>query len=149
MTTPYERAGGEGAIRRALAALYDSLFEDPIVGFLFVGKDKEHIVQEQLALTCAFLGGPQRYTGKPLPEAHATLPLLAGHFDRRHHLLAQVLEAQRFPDDVRRAWLAIDDNLRASVLGAGQEARERTREPEAFSPGLSPGLKPGPKEPAK
>ncbi len=129
MKTLYEALGGEERVRAVLQSLYDRLFDDPIVGFLFEGKDKQHIVDEQTAFTCRFLGGPHRYTGKPLPEAHAQLPLLAGHFDRRHFLLKQVLDEQRVPDDVMREWLRIDESLRSSVLAAGEEAREKTREP--------------------
>ena len=125
--TPYELLGEE-KIRVLLQALYDQLFVDPIVGFLFQGKDKAHLVEQQLLFTCRFLGGPQRYTGKPLPEAHASLPLLPGHFDRRHHVLRTLLEQHEVPDDVKRAWLDIDESLRPSVLAAGEEARDRTRE---------------------
>jgi hemoglobin len=127
MTSLYEAIGGEEKVRAVLRSLYDRLFVDPMVGFLFDGKDKEHIVEQQLAFTCRFLGGPQRYTGKPLPEAHAALPLLPGHFDRRHHLLATVLDQEGVPEEVRRAWLHIDESLRSSVLAAGGEAREKTR----------------------
>jgi hemoglobin len=127
MTSLYEAMGGEEKVRAVLRSLYERLFADPMVGFLFEGKDKEHIVEQQLAFTCRFLGGPQRYTGKPLPEAHAALPLLPGHFDRRHHLLAMVLDQQGVPEEVRRAWLHIDESLRPSVLAAGDEAREKTR----------------------
>jgi truncated hemoglobin YjbI len=98
------------------------------VGFLFEGKDKAHIIDQQLPLTCRFLGGPQRYTGKPLPEAHAALPLLPGHFDRRHHLLKLALQKHAVPAAVQQAWLSIDESLRSSVLAAGATARERTRE---------------------
>jgi len=125
--TPYELLGEE-KIRVLLQALYDQLFVDPMVGFLFEGKDKAHIVAQQVVFTCRFLGGPQRYTGKPLPEAHASLPLLPGHFDRRHHVLRTLLEQHGVPDDVKRAWLDIDESLRPSVLAAGEEARDRTRE---------------------
>ena len=124
----YENAGGEGPITAVIAALYDRLFEDPIVGFLFAGKDKKHIVEEQVLLTCSFLGGPQRYHGKPLPEAHAKLPLLPGHFDRRHRLLEETLRAHSIPASVCEAWLAIDEGLRSSVLAAGEDARRRTHE---------------------
>ncbi|HEV3192297.1 MAG TPA: group 1 truncated hemoglobin [Polyangiaceae bacterium] len=127
MTSLYEVAGGEDKIRAVLTSLYDQLFADPMVGFLFQGKNKAHIVAQQVAFTCSFLGGPQRYEGKSLPEAHASLPLLPGHFDRRHHLLAQVLERQDVPETVRLAWLRIDQSLRTSVLSTGVQARERTR----------------------
>ena len=80
-----------------------------------------------MLFTCAFLGGPQRYEGKPLPQAHATLPLLPGHFDRRHFLLRQVLRDHGVPEAVSALWLNIDEGLRSSVISAGAEARARTR----------------------
>ena len=129
MKTLYEAIGGEGKVRAILESLYDKLFVDPIVGFLFEGKDKAHIVEVQLAFTCRFLGGPQKYAGKPLPEVHAALPLLPGHFDRRHRLLQQTLDEQDVPTDVKRVWLQIDENLRPSVLAAGEGAREKARSP--------------------
>jgi hemoglobin len=128
MTSLYEAVGGEGAVRSVLSSLYDRLFVDPMVGFLFESKDRAHIVEQQLAFTCRFLGGPQRYDGKALPAAHAALPLLPGHFDRRHHLLEIVLDEHGVPDEVKRAWLRIDESLRSSVLSAGQDARDRTRD---------------------
>jgi hemoglobin len=129
MTTLYEAIGGEERVRAVLQALYDRLFVDPMVAFLFAGKDKQHLVEQQLAFTCGFLGGPQRYVGKPLPEAHASLPLLPGHFDRRHRLLEIVLQEQGVPEEVRRAWLRIDEGLRSSVLASGEQARDKTRDP--------------------
>jgi hemoglobin len=125
----YETIGGEGPVRAVLDALYGKLFDDPIVGFLFEGKDKAQIVDAQVALTCAFLGGPHRYEGRPLPEAHSKLPLLAGHFDRRHWLLAQTLRSQGVPESAAAEWLRIDEGLRSSVLAAGEDARAKTMSP--------------------
>jgi hemoglobin len=127
MKTAYEAIGGESRVRAVLRSLYDKLFDDPMVGFLFEGKDKHRIVEQQVVFTCSFLGGAHRYAGKPLPEAHAALPLLPGHFNRRHQLLKQVLSEQQVPDDVKREWLRIDESLRPSVLAAGAEARTKTR----------------------
>ncbi len=129
MKSLYDAIGGEERVRAVIQALYDKLFDDPIVGFLFAGKDKAHLVEQQLAFTCHFLGGPHAYRGKPLPEAHAALPLLPGHFDRRHFLLKQTLDAKRVPEEVKEAWLRIDENLRGSVLASAAEARDKTRLP--------------------
>jgi hemoglobin len=126
--SPYEAMGGEARVRAVLSALYDRLFDDPMVGFLFEGKDKAHIVEQQVAFTCRFLGGPQTYDGMPLPKAHAKLPLLPGHFNRRHWLLAQVLDEHAVPADAKRAWLQIDEALKPSVLASAEEARARTRQ---------------------
>jgi hemoglobin len=126
--TLYEAMGGEPRVRAVLRSLYDKLFVDPMVGFLFDGKDKEHIIEQQVAFTCRFLGGPHVYTGRSLPLTHAALPLLPGHFDRRHRLLEQVLAEQNVPAEVSRAWLQIDESLRSSVLAAAEAARAKTRE---------------------
>jgi hemoglobin len=130
MKTLYDELGGEDRVRAIVASLYDKLFDDAMVGFLFAGKDKERIVAQQVVFTCRFLGGPQKYEGKPLPEAHANLPLLPGHFDRRHRLLEQPLDEHGVPPAVRVAWLGIDENLRPSVLASGEAARQRSRAPE-------------------
>jgi hemoglobin len=126
--TLYEAIGGEPKVRAVLRSLYDKLFDDPMVGFLFSGKDKERIVEQQVAFTCGFLGGPQKYTGKSLPEAHAALPLQAGHFDRRHRVLEQVLAEEHVPSEVSRVWLRIDESLRTSVIAAAEDARAKTRQ---------------------
>ncbi len=126
--TPYEAIGGETKVRAILERLYDALFEDPMVGFLFEGKDKAHIVEQQVAFTCAFLGGPQEYEGRALPEAHSRLPLLPGHFDRRHWLLRQALDEQGVAEEAKSAWLRIDQGLRGSVLASGADARAETRQ---------------------
>jgi len=126
----YDDIGGEEGLRRVLRALYDKLFDDVMVGFLFAGKDKAELIEHQLWFTARFLGGPSRYTGKSIPDAHARLPLLAGHFDRRHVLLKQTLEEQNVPEAVRAEWLRVDQQLKYAVLASGAQARERARLPE-------------------
>ena len=125
----YDDMGGEPALRVVLRDLYDRLFVDPMVGFLFEGKDKEKLIEHQLRFTARFLGGPSAYEGKSMPDAHAHLPLLAGHFDRRHHLLRQVLAAHAVPENVANEWLRVDQSLRTAVLKSGEEARARARRP--------------------
>jgi truncated hemoglobin YjbI len=125
----YDDIGGEPAIRAVLRTLYDRLFADLLVGFLFAGKDKETLIEHQLWFTARFLGGPSRYEGRPLPEAHAALPLLPGHFDRRHHLLAEALAEHRAPAHVADEWLRVDASLRTAVLRSGEDARDRARRP--------------------
>ncbi len=125
----YDELGGEEPLRAILRRLYDRLFDDVMVGFLFAGKDKAALVEHQLWFTARFLGGPSRYEGKSIPDAHARLPLLPGHFDRRHHLLAQTLAECKVPERVAAEWLRVDALLKPAVLKSGEEARERARKP--------------------
>lgn len=124
----WDDAGGEAGVRRVLRRLYEKMLADTMVGFLFGGKDIDTIVEHQVWFTARFLGGPNdRYQGRPMPEAHASLPLLAGHFDRRHHLLRETLEELTVPAHVTREWLQIDQGLRTAVLKTGADARARAR----------------------
>jgi truncated hemoglobin YjbI len=100
-----------------------------MVGFLFAGRDKAQLVEHQVWFTARFLGGPSRYTGRSLPDAHAALPLLPGHVDRRHHLLAQTLAECNVPAHVAAEWLRVDASLKTAVLKSGEEAREKARQP--------------------
>jgi truncated hemoglobin YjbI len=125
----YDDLGGEPALRAVLRTLYDRLFDDVMVGFLFAGKDKEQLIEHQLWFTARFLGGPSRYEGRSIPDAHAALPLLPGHFERRHHLLRQALAEHHVPAAVAEEWLRVDASLKTAVLRTGEEARERTRRP--------------------
>src|SRR5580704_10543561 len=103
----YDDMGGEAGVRPVLTTLCDRVLDDRMVGFLFAGKDKEKLITHQLWFTARFLGGPSRYEGKSIPDAHAALPLLPGHFDRRHHLLKQVLAEHRVPAAVAEEWLRV------------------------------------------
>jgi truncated hemoglobin YjbI len=123
----YDDMGGEPALRAVLQSLYDRLFDDTMVGFLFSGKDKAQLVEHQVRFTARFLGGPSAYEGKTIPDAHAALPILPGHFDRRHTLLEQVLAEHRVPEHVAKEWLRVDASLRTAVMKSGEEARQRAR----------------------
>lgn len=117
----------EDEVRRCLRALYTKMLHDRMVGFFFEGRPLEPIVEGQLALVRAILGGSGVYAGVPLPEAHRALPLLPGHFDRRHTLLAEVLAAEGIHEKVKAAWLEADAAWRKAILAAGTEARDRVR----------------------
>jgi len=123
----YDDLGGEEALRRVLRTLYDRLFDDLMVGFLFAGKDKDKLIEHQLWFTAKFLGGPSRYEGRSIPDAHAAIPILPGHFDRRHQILKEVLEEHHVPAAVRDEWLRVDQSLRYAVIKSGEAARDKAR----------------------
>ncbi len=125
----FDDIGGEPGVRAVLRTLYDRLFDDVMIGFMFAGKDKELLIERQVWFTARFLGGPSRYDGKSIPDAHAALPLFTAHFERRHHLLKQALVAHSVPTHVAEEWLRIDRSLKSAVLKSGEDARAKAREP--------------------
>ena len=128
LVSPFEAIGGEPKIREILQDLYTRLFDDAMVGFLFAGHDKAHLVDMQTLFTRRMLGDRTAvYSGKPVPEAHASLPILAGHFDRRHRLLREVLADHGVAPFPRDFWLRIDQGLRDAILKLGAARVEELR----------------------
>ncbi|MFB6352412.1 MAG: truncated hemoglobin [Bradymonadaceae bacterium] len=123
--TLIEEVGGEARLTEIVADFYDRVFDDPLIGFLFQGHDKDRLVAKQVEYLRARLGDEEiEYTGKPIRDAHRELPITVGHFDRRHALLEDVLEDWEMPGWVRDEWLELDAALRDLVVRTGEEARD-------------------------
>lgn len=115
----YERLGGEEGLRVLIEDFMDRVFADDMIGFLFAGKPKRRIVELEIRLAAAQLGGPRPYEGRSMREAHRRSPILGGHFARRRKILQNTLEDHGVPEDVIARWLAHVDALRDEVLGQG------------------------------
>lgn len=115
MSRLFDRIGGD-ALRRVIEDFYDRLFADPMIGFLFEGKNKQRLVQKEWEMTARLLGASDiRYTGRPMPEAHAKSPILGGHFERRRKILEETLAEHGVDPEVVDAWIAHTRALRPQV----------------------------------
>jgi hemoglobin len=105
----YERIGAEPGVRRIIDEFVDRIFDDIMIGFFFRDANRDRIKELEFQHACEFLGGPQRYRGRPLREAHARHPIMGGHFGRRLQILRQVLAKHGVPGEIAQAW--VDHNL--------------------------------------
>jgi len=120
-----DQMGGEDSLRAMLTDFYDRIFEDPIIGFLFAKSQKEALIESQFHYVTANLGDRSgTYEGPTIRRAHADLPILSGMFDRRHQILRETLADHGAPENVRRAWLALDASLREFVVNMGAQRRD-------------------------
>lgn len=120
-----EELGGEERFREMMQVFYDRLFDDVLVGFLFQPHDKQRLVESQMAYLSAHLGDRSgTYDGPTIRAAHAHVPVLPGHFDRRHKLLRDILEEWDVPEHVKDEWLALDLSLRKFVVHLGATRRD-------------------------
>jgi hemoglobin len=113
MSNLFERIGAE-RLRAVIADFYDRVFDDVMIGFHFWGKDKARLVDKEWEFAARLLGGDVPYTGRPIREAHAKLPILGGQFDRRLQILRETLADHGVAEEVRRAW--IDHTLKLRPL---------------------------------
>ncbi|HEV8321349.1 MAG TPA: group 1 truncated hemoglobin [Myxococcota bacterium] len=106
---------GEERLRRIVDVFVDRVFDDVMIGYLFRDVDRERLKRMELQFAARHLGGPVRYEGKPIREAHAPHPIFAGHFNRRRELLRRTLEEHDVPAHIVEHWIAHTESLRAQV----------------------------------
>ena len=117
--------GGSSALEALITDFYDRLFADLMIGFFFLPHDKTRLIAHQLSYVRANLGAHRtRYEGTPMRRAHAHLPILGAHFDRRPTILSEVLRAHHVPEHVVTAWLDLDARLRPLIVRTGGKARD-------------------------
>ena len=122
-----EEVGGREQMQKLMRHFYDRLFDDALIGFFFADSDKEALVQSQIAYVHAHLGDRAGdYDGPSIRNAHIDLPIMRGHFDRRHQILKETLDEFDVPEHVQEAWLELDLSMRDMVLKRGEEVRDES-----------------------
>ena len=107
----YDRVGGEAPLRAIIDDFIDRVAGDYIIGFFFAGRDLARIKDKEFELASAHLGGPHRYSGRPLGQAHQALPINKGHLRRRLAFLRTVLRDHGVDEEIAERWVAHDARL--------------------------------------
>ena len=115
MDTMFERIGGEPALRAIIDDFVDRVMDDIMIGFFFRAVDRKRLKQLEYQHAAEHLGGPVKYEGRPLRQAHAQHRIMGGQFARRKELLRKTLVAHAVPDEIVAAWLAHVESLREQV----------------------------------
>lgn len=110
----YDKIGGD-ALRAVITDFYSRVFGDVMIGFLFIGKDRQRLIDKEFEFTARFLGADIRYTGKPMRAAHSRSPIMGGHFDRRLQILKETLADHDVDPEVREVWIKHTLALRDQV----------------------------------
>jgi len=79
--TLYQRLGGVDAIRAVVNDFLARVTADPRIGAFFAGLDEADLKAKLTDQICQATGGPCRYTGKSMREAHAQLNVTNADFD--------------------------------------------------------------------
>lgn len=107
---------GAAALRAVLGDFYGRVFGDVMIGFMFQGKDRQHLIDREYELTAALLGAPGvTYTGRPLGAAHAQHTIFGGQFERRLQILRETLRDHDIDPEVQQAWIDHQLALRGQI----------------------------------
>jgi hemoglobin len=91
----YDRIGGDAAIGALVGRFYQRVLADPELAPFFEGIPMDKLRLMQREFFAAALGGPIRYTGRPIGEVHYGLGIEPRHLRR---FLAHLLETLRDRD---------------------------------------------------
>jgi hemoglobin len=116
VTSLFEQAGGEFAVRLMIHDFVGRAFDDTMIGYLFRRADIARVREMEYQFAAAHLGGEVAYQGRPLTEAHRPHRILDGQFARRLQLLRDVLAEHRCPSQVIEHWVRHTEALRSKVV---------------------------------
>ncbi len=88
----YDRLGGKDAIRAVVDRLYALISEDSELASFFGETDMPTLKTHQFMFLSQVLGGPAKYRGPSLKDAHKHLKIEGKHFDRVAGYLSQALK---------------------------------------------------------
>jgi hemoglobin len=116
---------GEAKLRAVITDFYGRIFGDVMIGFLFAGKDRQHLIDREYEFTAQLLGADVAYTGRPMRVAHAKSPIFGGHFERRLQLLRETLRDHAVDPEVEQVWLDHTIALRPQITSdQGSECKD-------------------------
>jgi hemoglobin len=115
MSTLFEQLGGEPVLRSIVDRFVDRMFDDAMIGFFFRKANRQRIKDKEYELAAEHLGGGVKYTGRPLPQAHAPHAIMGGQFARRLELLRSTLIEAGAPEAVIRHWIQYTESSRNLV----------------------------------
>jgi hemoglobin len=116
---------GEAKLREVITDFYARIFGDVMIGFLFEGKNRQHLIDREYEFTANLLGADVKYTGRPMRVAHAQSPIFGGHFERRLQILRETMRDHAVDADVQQVWIDHTLSLRAQITAdKGSECKD-------------------------
>jgi hemoglobin len=116
---------GDTKLREVITDFYSRVFGDVMIGFLFEGKSRQHLIDREYEFTASFLGGDVKYTGRPMRTAHAQSPIFGGHFERRLQILRETMRDHAVDPEVQQVWIDHTLALRSQITtDKGSECKD-------------------------
>jgi hemoglobin len=115
----YQRIQYAGGLRRLVDKLYPRVLADPSLLFYFKHLDDQHLKRlrwHMLTLLAVVTGGPTKYQGRDLQEAHADLHITGEAFDRVLWHVQETLQELEVEQADQRAILAAMQARRDEVV---------------------------------
>lgn len=135
----YDKIGGD-KLRAVITDFYDRVFRDVMIGFMFQGKPKQHLIDREWEFAANFLGAPDvKYTGRPMRTAHANHTIFGGHFERRLQILRETMRDHDVDPEVQASWIDHTNALRSQITrDKGSECKDTAESQPKPAPVVDP-----------
>ncbi|MES2606170.1 MAG: group 1 truncated hemoglobin [Pseudomonadota bacterium] len=97
MSSVYEQIGGAAAVDAAVDIFYRKVLADPLISHFFDSVDMDRQIGKQKAFLTMAFGGPNKYTGQDMRNAHKHMKLTDAHFGAVAGHLQATLEELNVP----------------------------------------------------
>jgi hemoglobin len=125
----YERLGGVYGVAAVVDDFVDRLLADPLIkSNLKLAVAREHVAGLKFhitALVCEVSGGPEKYTGRSMPDSHANLHLGEKEWQAMMDDLDKSLDRFKVPATERGELVAIVASTKADIV-AHEAPKERS-----------------------
>lgn len=131
--TLYERLGGIDAITAVVEAFRDEVAGDDRINLKFARTDLARLRKMLIDQVCEATGGPCRYNGRSMKEAHAGMKVTNGEFDALVQDLVTTLNQFKVPSGEQDELLAILGPLKSDIVEV-DSSQVGTPLPDEFRP---------------
>jgi hemoglobin len=114
--TLYERLGGMDAITAVVEDFRDRVAGDDRINLKFARTDLARLRKMLIDQVCEATGGPCRYNGRGMREAHAGMKVTKGEFNALVDDLVATLNQFKVPSAEREELLAILGPLKSDIV---------------------------------
>lgn len=116
MMNEFEKLGGMEMLKKINKIFYDKIYAHPWIGLYFKDVPQETIESQQTDFMAQSLGGPAKYGGKFVLQAHVHINITEELFLLREQLLQEAFEEAGATEELRMKWNKIDNAFKKSIL---------------------------------
>lgn len=129
----YERLGGMDAIVAVVEAFRDRVAGDDRINRKFARTDLARLRQELIDQVCEVAGGPCKYAGRSMKEAHAGMGVTSGEFDALVEDLVATLNHFKVGEREQQEILGVLGPLKSEIVEVDSN-EVGTPLPDAYRP---------------
>lgn len=111
----YERIGGQEALKATVDRFYIKLVTDEIVGHYFSNIDLKKLIAHQCQFLSYVFGGPYKYDGRNMQDAHAHLKISENDFsivaNHLHKTLQELHVSSELIDEIMQIVATTHDDI--------------------------------------